>query len=248
MRVHRISGLGTIAAVALWTCGGCAAPGDAAAPTVAPQPTIAHPAGGWLEHARSPIVPFCQAVLIAPDVVVSASDCADEGWYELSFGVGEPSGPSIPIVAATRHPLAAGDPAHALVALVLAHPVSSIAPARLEEPARTPCGVELPTYRPTIRGEPGARDVWTACPADEAESGSVLIAREGHPSCHGESGAGAFLSGAPDDVIGWVTSAGRDGPPHPEHEICVTSVGLATVGANRAWLDQALARSRSAPF
>ena len=241
MRGRRIRGVSTIAAIALGTCGGCAGEAVSRAPEA---PMIAHVAGGWLEHARSPIVPFCQGVLIAPDVVVSAARCADEGWHELSFGVGEATGETIPVVSVLRHPLAAEDPAHALIALVLERAVTGVAPARLEAPAEAPCGVELPTYRATLRGEEGARTLWTACPLDDDTS--RLVAMEGYPSCDGQSGAGAFVPGSRDDVIGWVTSAGRDGPAHPEHEICVTSVGLATVGANRAWLAEALARSRVA--
>lgn len=245
MRALSVSGVGTIAAIALGAWGGCAG-AEASPPALGEAPVIAHAAGGWLEHARSPIVPFCQAVLVAPDVVVSAARCADEGWHELSFGVGEATGATIPVVAASRHPLAAEDAAHALIALVLERAVPDVAPARLEAPREPPCGVELPTYRAVLRGEAGERSLWTACALEES---TRLVAMEGYPSCHGESGAGAFEPGALGGVIGWVTSAGRDGPRHPEHEICVTSVGLATVGANLAWLEAARARSRiAAPF
>lgn len=229
----------------LGACGTGAAP-DPSAPLATYEeeaPLIAHPTGGWLEHERSPLVPFCHAVLIAPDVVVTSARCADDGWDELSFGIGESGGPSVRVVAAMRHPLAAEDPQHALIALTLEGPVTGVEPAQLMEASQAPCGVELPTYQVALRGEEGARRIWTACGADDERAG-VLIAMEGYPNCHGDSGAGAFVPGARDRVIGWVTGAGFLGPQHPEHEVCVTSVELATVEANRDFLEQARARSR----
>lgn len=236
-----------IVAVAFAGCGGAGAAGDPSEPLEAPTQALAHPTGGWLEHARSPLVPFCHAVLIAPDVVVTSSRCADDGWDELAFGVGASGTASIPVVAALRHPMAVEDPQHALIALVLEGPVAGVEPAQLVEPQLPPCGVELPTYRVALRGEESDRRIWTACALDvEGERDGVLVAMEGYPNCHGDSGAGAFVPGERDRVMGWVTGAGFLGPRHPEHEVCVTSVELATVQANRAFLDDARARSRVA--
>jgi hypothetical protein len=236
-----------IAIAVLTGCGPAGEPEDPSQPLAVADPPmgLVHPTGGWLEHERSPLIPFCHAVLIAPDVVVTSSRCADDGWDELSFGVGEAGSASTPVVAAWRHPLAAEDPRHALIALRLESPISGVEPAQLATPEEPPCGVELPTYQVALRGEEGARRIWTACGLDaEGEPDGVLVAMEGYPNCHGDSGAGAFVPGDRDRVIGWVTGAGFLGPRHPEHEVCVTSVELATVAANREFLDEARARSR----
>ncbi|WP_157070053.1 trypsin-like serine protease [Sandaracinus amylolyticus] len=251
MNASRKSEVGSIAAIALVTCGGCATEDAPIAEVAEAAPIVAHAAGGWIEHARSPLVPYCHGVLVAPDVVVTASNCADEGWYELSFGVGDAGDPSIPVAAAMWHPMAGEDPRHALVALVLERPVEGVTPASLEALQAMPCDVELPTYMVTARGTEGDRKIWTACGLEPESESDVptLVAMEGYPNCHGDSGAGAFVRGARDRVIGWVTTAGRLGPVHPEHEVCVTSVGLATVAANVDFLELARERSRvAAPF
>lgn len=217
---------------------------------------VPHPSGGWIEHARSPLVPFCHGVLIAPDVVVTSARCADDGWDELSFGVGDAGEgeAAIPVVAVVRHPLAAEEPAHALIALVLERPVDGVSPAELALTEEPPCGVELPSYQVAARGQDGERHVWSACAlgdgsedGSESTSGEVLLAMEGYPNCHGDNGAGAFLAapqGGRDRVIGWVVGAGHLGATHPEHPVCVTSVVLATVADNLDLLGDALARSR----
>lgn len=231
----------------LGACGSAGLPEDPSQALATQEPVeaaFAHPTGGWLEHARSPLVPFCHAVLVAPDVVVTAARCADDGWDELSFGVGQSGSASVPVIDVVRHPLAAEDPRHGLIALLLEGPVTGVEPAELTQPDQAPCGVELPTYQIAQRGEEGARRIWTACGVDdEGQRGGTLLAMEGYPNCHGDSGAGAFIAGDRDRVIGWVTGAGFLGPQHPEHDVCVTSVELATVEANRDFLDEAIARS-----
>lgn len=206
------------------------------------EPALVHATGGYFEHARSPLVPFCHGVLIAPDVVVTAANCAADGWFELSFGIGEPGASStVAVDQIIEHPLGSADPAHAIVALVLAKPVVDVVPADVLEVDEMPCDVELPTYEVVLGGDIARRSIWRACGASEPGS---LVAVDGFPNCHGDSGAGAFLSGPRDRVIGWVTGAGHLGPQHPVHEACVTSVQLATVAANREFLAQARARTR----
>jgi hypothetical protein len=224
------------------------APTDVA-PIAALAP-VAHPTGGYLEHERSPLSPYCHAVLIAPDVVVTASRCAEDGWSELSFGIGEVGGETIPVDAVMYHPEAGEDRGHALVALVLEHPVAGIEPALTAIPEAVPCGVELPSYEIARRGDAAPRHVWTACAIDsedEQDVESVFLAMDGYPNCHGDSGAGAFLggpAGTEDRVIGWVTGAGHYGSRHPVDSICVTHVELATVADNLDFLAAARERSR----
>jgi hypothetical protein len=204
---------------------------------------LGHPSGGFLEHARSSLVPFCEGVLVASDVVISSSRCVEEGFWELSFGVGEVGGATIPVDDALVHPLASVDPRHALVALVLSRPVRGVVPAAVAVPEEPPCGTELPSYQVALRGDPAPRYLWTACALEQSDD--VLIAMDGFPNCHGDSGAGAFDPTRGDDrVIGWVTAAGHLGPPHPIDDICVTDVELASVAENLEFLDRALALSR----
>lgn len=207
---------------------------------------LPHQAGGFLEHARSPLVPFCHAVLIAPDVVVTAARCVDDGWWELSFGVGEVGGEMIAVDEAMLHPFAADGPGHALVALRLEHPVRGVVPAIAMVPEEVPCGVEIPSYDVVLRGEEGTRHIWTACGLEPAtgEEGNLFVAMDGYPNCHGDSGAGAFDAREDGDhIIGWVTGAGHLGAPHPIDEICVTDVELASAADNMDFLTAALALS-----
>lgn len=242
------TGVGWIGAIAL--IGGCTATVAPAAQSIdpddgGPEPAraeLAHAAGGFFEHDRSPLVPYCHGVLVAPDVVVTSSTCVADGWFELSFGVGEPG--AADTVRAERlieHPLGEGDPRHAIVALVLERAVPGVAPAELVPVDEMPCDVELPTYTVVLRGEIAPRAIWRACAAAEPDA---LVLMEGSPNCHGDSGAGAFLGGSRADLIGWVTTAGHLGPQHPIDDVCVTSVGLATVAANRDFLDSARELSR----
>jgi hypothetical protein len=238
---------GLAAAIAVSSCGAS----EPAAYAVAGS-GLARPSGGYLEHARSPITPFCHAVLVAPDVVVAAAACAEDGWLELSFGVGELGGDTIPVDGVMFHP-DGDDPAHALVALRLARPIDDAPPAVLgaasdardsKSPTdRDDCGVQLPSYSFVLRGEPGERAIWTACAI--GNDAADLVAIVGHPNCHGDAGAGAYAAEAGDVVIGWVTGAGHLGAPHPVSDVCVTSVRLATVEANLEFLDAARHWSRS---
>jgi hypothetical protein len=225
----------------------CTAHAEGALPsTESNSSALGHPSAGYLEHARSPLVPFCHGVLVAPDVVVTSAVCVEDGWWELSFGVGEVGTERIPVDEAFIHPLA-DDPRHGLAALVLERAVRGVEPASLMDPDGTPCGVEIPSYEVALRGDDAERSVWTACglAPDEEEGAEVFVMTDGYPNCHGDSGAGAFVpdSGA-EHVIGFVTRAGHLGPPHPLDPICVTDVELASVRENRTFLDEAIALSR----
>lgn len=212
--------------------------------TQPPTDELRHLAGGFLEHARSPLVPFCLGVLVARDVVVTSARCVDDGWSELSFGIGAVGSATIPVDDAMLHPLAQEDAHHALVALVLARPVLSVAPAEGIVPREVPCGVEIPSYEVALRGASALRSVWTACGLTQRRD--VFIAMDGYPNCHGDSGAGVFDGERMDDgVIGWVTAAGHLGPPHPIDDVCVTDVEIASVADNPEFLAAALSLSRT---
>ncbi len=207
---------------------------------------LVHPSGGFLAHARSSVVPFCHAVLIASDIVVTSAHCAEDGWWELSFGTGDVSQETIPVEDFLLHPLA-HDEHHALVALVLSRPVRRVAPATTVASEALPCGVEIPSYDAALRGDRGERRVWTACALESSEPSprTIFVATDGTPSCHGDRGAGAFAPGSgPDRVIGWVTAVGMLGPPHPIDDACVTDVEIASASENLDFLDEARALSR----
>lgn len=206
---------------------GAAADAEVARVPVAPRLVTA----GWLELADSPIVPWCGAVLIAPDVAVTAARCVagyDAGFFEVGFG--QVSRDETKVAVERVLVQDAEDPEQALAALQLAEPVRGITPVDLSavDQARI-CGVQSISYTYALVGETSPRWSWSGCMGVQEDG--WLTARNGAPNCHGDMGAGAFLRDG--DLVGVVVDARSDGE-------CVRDEKVATVADNAAFFDAAL--------
>lgn len=187
---------------------------------------IAHPASGWMEIERSPLVPWCGAVLIAPDVALTATDCL-QGVYrdEISAGFGNPERDrAIPVIEVEALP---GD---RLVALVLEEPVVGVEPASFT-PVSPTCDTTGISYEHTVRGESVERWTWSGC-VDPSTELPTLKVEQGQPNCHGEGGAGVFSNA---ELVGVVI--GGHGPG------CIDTVEMATLATDAAAIERALDRS-----
>jgi hypothetical protein len=192
------------------------------------------PAAGWIELDSSPITPWCGAVLVAPDVVVTSTSCVqawDKGFLHVGFGeVGR--APLVDVEAVLLQKDAA-QPEYALAALRLAEPVRGVTPVDLASAPlhRALCGVQSVAYQYVLDGDPSERWSWQGCVGTDA----WLAAKTGAPNCHGDIGAGAFVpSGA---LLGIVVDARTEG-------LCSREERLATVADNEAFFDAALDLSR----
>lgn len=188
--------------------------------------TMRHPASAWIDHVDSPILPWCGAVLVAPDVAVTAARCVD-GWdksyLELGFGALETTTHEIVEIVVQRD---VEPREHALAAVRLAAPVSGVEPVELALTRTAVCDVQSISYVYVLRGEHSSRGVWSGC----LEAGE-LRATHGVPNCHGDMGFGAFL---PDgSLAGVAIDAWSEGSCVPGHRI-------ATVTDNEAFFDLAL--------
>jgi hypothetical protein len=204
--------------------------------TVAPA-TTELAASGWIELADSPIVPWCGAVLVAPDVAITSARCVlgyDAGFLEVGFGqVGATKKVAVDRVELQRDVA----PELALAALQLSEPVVGAHPADLTkaDPRERICGVRSVSYTYALVGEPSPRWSWAGC-IDPREP-SWITAEVGAPNCHGDLGAGAFLpNGA---LLGVVVDARSDGD-------CVLEERIASFAdtTNEAFIDSALELSR----
>ncbi|MBC8068995.1 MAG: hypothetical protein IAG13_11735 [Deltaproteobacteria bacterium] len=207
---------------------------DAELDTVAPAATELV-ASGWLELADSPIVPWCGAVLVAPDVAITSARCVlgyDAGFLEVGFGqVGAAKTVGVERMEIQRDV----EPELALAALQLSAPVVGADPAELThaEPRERLCGIRSISYTYALVGESSPRWSWAGC-IDPREP-SWITAQVGAPNCHGDLGAGAFLpNGA---LLGVVVDARSEGG-------CVLDERIATVSANESFIDAALELSR----
>jgi hypothetical protein len=198
------------------------------------QRPMRHPAAAWIDHEGSPILPWCGAVLVAPDVAVTAARCID-GWDRswLNVGFGAVDGAVVPIdeIVVQRD---VEPREHALAALRLAEPALGVEPMTLTIAAPPSCGVETVAYRyvlrdEAVREEDAVRRVWTGC-----LEGDRVRADAGEPNCHGDMGAGAI---AGDALVGIAVDAWSEGA-------CMVGHELATVAANEAFFDEALELSR----
>lgn len=188
------------------------------------------PASAWMDHEDSPIMPWCGAVLVAPDVVVTAARCV-EGWDKsyMNLGFGR--------IQSTVYPIAEivlqrdiEPREHALAALRLAEPVRGVDPVELALPQGQVCNAQSVSFVYVLRGEESSRDVWSGC-----LNGGELRATAGAPNCHGDMGVGVFL---PDgSLAGVAVDAVSEGGCVPGHRI-------ATVADNEAFFDLALELSQ----
>jgi hypothetical protein len=192
--------------------------------------TLQHPASGWIELESSPVLPWCGAVLVAPDVVVTSASCLD-GYHHSFMDVG------FGAVATRRYGIAEVeiqadvDPReHALAALRLDEPVQGVQPVELDTARSRACGVQAVSYLFVVRGDAGSRWLWEGCLAN-----GRLVATAGAPNCHGDLGAGAFM--ADGSLAGITIDAWTEGG-------CAPGQILATVADNEAFFDLALDLSR----
>jgi hypothetical protein len=191
-------------------------------------------AAGWLDHEESPITPWCGAVLVAPDVAVTAARCVegwDIDWFRVGFG---DTGTRSYAIAEVLEQEDAVDPTQALVALRLDAPVVGIDPAELDTDSRTRpvCDVLGVAYLHALRGDLGGRWIWSGC-----LDGSTVRTTSGVPNCHGDMGSGAFTSReAGGRLIGIAVDVGdaRD-------ELgCAREHRLESVTENAGFFDRAL--------
>lgn len=198
-------------------------------------------AAGWLDHEDSPITPWCSAVLIAPDVAVSAARCIegwDADWFRVGFGDTGSKAYAIDDVLVQDD---ATDPDHALVAMQLETPVTGVDPVELDGEVRTRpiCDVLGVAYLHGLRGDAGGRWIWSGCIDRDA-----LRAASGVPNCHGDMGSGAF---AAQDKGGRLIGIAVDiGTEVTDDFGCAREHRLQSVSENAAFFERALDLSRPA--
>lgn len=219
-------------------------PADAILP--AARRGAALPGAAWLDRADSPITPWCAAVLVAPDVVVTAARCIDSpSTSHLRVGFGDIATPAYAVAEIVLQDDSTDpDPDHGLAALRLAGPVQDIAPVDLALGREGMCDVSSVANRYVIRGDPSRRWLWHGCLADDALTAEVDPAAEPDtdesdaPNCHGDMGAGAF---APDGaLLGVAVDAWSDGG-------CALGHRLASVAKNAAFFELAMDLSTPVP-
>jgi hypothetical protein len=192
--------------------------------------TMRHPAAAWLDHEDSPIMPWCGAVLVAPDVAVTAARCV-EGWDRSYLGLGfGPTDSTVHEIAEIVVQREVEPREHALAAVRLVDAVRDVDPVELALPRAEVCDVQSVSYVYVLRGDHSSRGVWSGC-----LNANELRATAGTPNCHGDMGVGAFL---PDgSLAGVAVDAWSEGGCVPGHRI-------ATVVDNEGFFDLALELSR----
>jgi hypothetical protein len=188
----------------------------------------AHPAAIHILLDDAFIRPWCGGVLVAPDVVVTAANCAaGVSASRLEIGTMIPGVHGEHAVEQVA-PLAR-DPR--LVALVLEEPVEGVEPASIARLEDDECGVQSVSYLYVAGPDaPLSRWVWSGCYT--AETHAVEPVR-GEPNCHGDSGAPVFDEDG--DMIGVVVAASG-------HDVCIDELTLA--GPESGAYDEALELSR----
>lgn len=199
----------------------------------APVRAVALPTAGWLELEDSPIVPWCSATLVAPDVIVTAAWCVD-GWHPSHLSVGFDALPDrrfeIDEVVIEDNPAIARE--DALAALRLATPVKGLVPADLRD-EHDGCGITSVAPLYVLRDDPRGRWLWSSCLAGDELEASALP-----PNCHGDGGAGAFAEGGA--LVGVAI-----GPGAARDELgCTKGHRIAGVAARSEFFDAALALSK----
>lgn len=220
-----------------------ARPADAIVP--AAHRGAALPGAAWLDRADSPITPWCAAVLVAPDVVVTAARCIDSpSTSHLRVGFGDIATPAYAVAEIVLQDDSTDPhPDHALAALRLAGPVQDVAPVDLALGGDALCDVSSVAHRYVIRGDPSRRWLWRGCVVDDALTASSDAEESDTdesdaPNCHGDMGAGAF---APDGaLLGVAVDAWSDGG-------CALGHRLASVAKNAAFFERAMDLSTPVP-
>jgi hypothetical protein len=189
-------------------------------------------AAGWIEHAESPIVPWCAAVLVAPDVAVTSALCAQWPGEFLSVGFGPAGAGRRYAVERIELQTDAAREDLALAALVLDRPVEGVEPVALGSADRPVCGVQSVSYEFVLRGDEGDRWAWSGCLTPGVRAS--VEATEGAPNCHGDLGAGVFSERG--ELLGITVDAWSA-------EGCVEHALIATVDASERFFEHALDQS-----
>jgi hypothetical protein len=194
------------------------------------SPIYAHEAAAYLVLDDSVVAPWCGGVLVAPDVVMTASACIEgRGTSRLAVGLLIPNaGPDLAVEQAV---VLDADPR--LAAVVLAAPVEDLEPASVATMDNNRCDIDSVSYLYVAGDDVSDRWVWTGCFEPDT---AALVPDDGGPNCHGDSGAPAFS--ARGDLIGIVVGASGGSP-------CIDSVTLAVPTEGGAF-EEALDLSSSA--
>ena len=201
-------------------------------PAVFPEAPLV--ASGRLELESSPISPWCGAVLVAPEVAVTARRCVAGQFPEaLSVAFGDPSmGASAPGAAVVDVIVDREAGEDGLAVLVLEQPVVAIEPARLRTGTfdAAMCGASAVSHEYVAKHEddPGARWLVTGCLEDD-----VLAGLDDTPNCHGEQGSGVFVGG---ELVGITLGIGEtfDGRG------CAAALAVARADAHEAFFADAM--------
>jgi hypothetical protein len=182
-------------------------PGAATEPD-APVRARGFTSAAFVHRVDSAITPWCSAVLVAPDVAVTAIGCVPiAGEAHLRVGVGSPGDAEMHDVKSVE--ILGADPR--LAALVLEAPIEEVEPATLGGPATSRrCDAFGVAWLHVLDGDPSRRWLWNAC-VEPAPLGAIARVEDGesdgqfgNPNCHGDYGAGVFS--AEGELLGVVVS------------------------------------------
>jgi len=200
-------------------------------PAVFPEAPLV--ASGRLELLDSPISPYCGAVLVAPDVAVTAASCV-AGHYPEAYSVafGDPSMAELAPRAMVADILTDRDADDPIAVLVLDTPVLAIPAAKLPtHRIESSCQASAVSHEYVAKHEndPGARWLVTGC-----LEGEQLEALDDAPNCHGEQGSGVFVDGT---LVGLTMGMGDtfDGRG------CTTALRVARIDGATSTLEDVLA-------
>jgi hypothetical protein len=225
---------------------GCAESEAPSAEPIAVMTVVPRGALGFLDVSNSAVSPWCAAVLVASDVVITAARCvADLGPSQLRFGVGSVTaegaeGGLYPVRRIVMHP-DHNEWQHDLAALILDHPVLNATPAPMTDDAAIADGsVDSVTYRFVRRGEVSPRNFWSG--AGHAEDSAITVVPEtGSPNCQCVVGGGALDAGG--RLLGMVSTGTGNSKDSPSAPYCAGVFKLAAVAHNLPFMRQAVALS-----
>jgi hypothetical protein len=209
--------------------------------------TVDHAALGFIDVYQAIVAPWCSAVLVAPDVVMTAARCVEGiDASRIRFGVGAvtPDGAEGGTFQ-VRQVIVNPDHAqwqHDLAALVLARPLTNVTPVAMGVDLAAPARLESVAYNYVHRGESGARTVW-AGNAQPSDDSIAVVPSEGKPSCQCVTGAGMINEAG--QLLGFVSAAGSRAAGDTT-SFCAVSFNLAAVSHNQTFVQQALAASSTA--
>jgi hypothetical protein len=224
---------------------GCA---ESEAPSAEPiaVTVIARGALGFLDVRNSAVLPWCSAVLVAPDVVVTAARCVTGlAPSEIKFGVGSvtPEGAEgglYPVQRIVFHP----DHAqwqHDLAALILLGPVPNVSAMKMGGDGPGADGpTESVSYPFVHRGAISLRAFWSG--AGRAEDNAItVVPKESSPDCQCVVGGGAL--DADGRLLGLISTGDGRSEKNPAAPYCTGAFRLAAVAHNQVFMRQALALS-----